>query len=134
MSSSETQSQAVQERAAMHLAAHRDLVSRRTDRMFACLMMAQWAAAVLLAIFISPFGWAGAERSVHAHVYAAVLLGLTLNSLPLYLCWKHPGKALARHVIACSQMLWSGMLIHLSGGRIETHFHVFGSLAFLGFY
>ena len=31
-------------------------------------------------------------------------------------------------------MLWSGLLIHLTGGRIETHFHVFGSLAFLAFY
>ncbi len=31
-------------------------------------------------------------------------------------------------------MLWSGVLIHLTGGRIETHFHVFGSLAFLSFY
>jgi len=28
----------------------------------------------------------------------------------------------------------SALLIHLSGGRIETHFHVFGSLAFLAFY
>jgi two-component system sensor histidine kinase/response regulator len=27
-----------------------------------------------------------------------------------------------------------GLLIHLSGGRIETHFHIFGSLAFLAFY
>ena len=31
-------------------------------------------------------------------------------------------------------MLLSGLLIHLSGGRIESHFHVFGSLAFLAFY
>ena len=31
-------------------------------------------------------------------------------------------------------MLWSGLLIHLTGGRIETHFHIFGSLAFLAFY
>ena len=29
---------------------------------------------------------------------------------------------------------WSALLIHLTGGRIETHFHVFGSLAFLAFY
>jgi signal transduction histidine kinase len=41
---------------------------------------------------------------------------------------------LTRHAIAVSQMLWSALLIHLSGGRIETHFHVFGSLAFLSFY
>ena len=27
-----------------------------------------------------------------------------------------------------------GLLIHLTGGRIETHFHIFGSLAFLAFY
>src|SRR6185436_15178415 len=26
------------------------------------------------------------------------------------------------------------LLIHLTGGRIETHFHVFGSLAMLAFY
>ncbi len=31
-------------------------------------------------------------------------------------------------------MLMSGLLIHISGGRIETHFHIFGSLAFLAFY
>src|SRR5437879_9062121 len=33
-----------------------------------------------------------------------------------------------------AQMLTSALLIHLTGGRIETHFHVFGSLAFLAFY
>ncbi len=31
-------------------------------------------------------------------------------------------------------MLMVGLLIHLTGGRIETHFHIFGSLAFLAFY
>jgi signal transduction histidine kinase len=31
-------------------------------------------------------------------------------------------------------MFASAILIHLSGGRIETHFHVFGSLAFLAVY
>jgi two-component system, cell cycle sensor histidine kinase and response regulator CckA len=31
-------------------------------------------------------------------------------------------------------MLMSALLIHLTGGRIETHFHVFGSLAILAFY
>jgi hypothetical protein len=39
-----------------------------------------------------------------------------------------------RHVIAGAQMLWSALLIHLSGGRIETHFHVFGSLGILAGY
>ncbi len=31
-------------------------------------------------------------------------------------------------------MLYSAIIIHISGGRIETHFHIFGSLAFLSFY
>ena len=31
-------------------------------------------------------------------------------------------------------MATSALLIHLTGGRIESHFHVFGSLAFLAFY
>jgi hypothetical protein len=31
-------------------------------------------------------------------------------------------------------MLYSALLIHVTGGRIETHFHVFGSLAILSFY
>jgi len=41
---------------------------------------------------------------------------------------------LTRHIIAISQMLMGALLIHLTGGRIETHFHVFGSLAFLAVY
>ena len=41
---------------------------------------------------------------------------------------------MTRHSIAVAQMLMGALLIHLSGGRIETHFHVFGSLAFLAFY
>ena len=45
--------------------------------------------------------------------------------------WHEP---LTRHTIAIGQALTSALLIHLSGGRIETHFHIFGSLAFLAFY
>src|SRR5437773_2803615 len=45
-----------------------------------------------------------------------------------------PGRVLTRHAVAVGQMLVSALFIHLSGGRIETHFHVFGSLAFLAFY
>ena len=37
-------------------------------------------------------------------------------------------------MVATGQVLTSALLIHLTGGRIETHFHVFGSLAFLAFY
>ena len=36
--------------------------------------------------------------------------------------------------MAISQAIWSALLIHLTGGRLETHFHIFASLAFIAFY
>ena len=48
--------------------------------------------------------------------------------------FRKPGAAVTRHVVAVGQMLCSALLIHLSGGRTEMHFHIFGSLAFLAFY
>ena len=46
------------------------------------------------------------------------------------------GRACRRRATSSpsAQMLMGALLIHLTGGRIETHFHVFGSLAFLAFY
>ncbi len=52
----------------------------------------------------------------------------------MLLIWKWPGHVLTRHAVAIAQMFTSALFIHLTGGRIETHFHVFGSLAFLAFY
>lgn len=106
----------------------------RTDRLFAYLMIGQWLAAIVVAIWLSPFTWAGRVRVVHGHVFAAIVLGGAIVSLPIALGLFRPGRTGTRYVIACSQMLFSGLLIHLTGGRIETHFHIFGSLAFLAFY
>ena len=52
----------------------------------------------------------------------------------MYLVAKSAGKPIARYSIGICQVLMSSLLIHLTGGRIETHFHIFGSLAFLAFY
>lgn len=106
----------------------------RTDRMFAGLMLAQWAIAFILALVVSPLTWSGTESSVHQHVYAALFFGGAITLFPVFLAWKFPGTALTRHVIAISQLLMSGLLIHITGGRTTTHFHIFGSLAFLAFY
>lgn len=105
-----------------------------TDRLFAGLMAIQFAGCILIALFVSPRTWIGAQSSVHIHVWAAVGLGGLLATMPIVLAIRHPGQTLTRHVIATSQMLFSALLIHLMGGRIEAHFHVFGSLAFLAFY
>jgi serine phosphatase RsbU (regulator of sigma subunit) len=111
-----------------------DLNLRRVDRLFAMLMGIQWAFAVVTALALSPYAWAGKTHSVHMHVYLAVLLGGAISSLPILLASLRPGRLSTRMVIAGAQMLWSALLIHLTGGRVETHFHVFGSLAFLAFY
>ncbi len=106
----------------------------RVDRMFAVLLVIEYVAAIAGALVVSPYAWAGKERVLHMHVWIAVLGGAGIVLLPLLLAFFRPGTKLTRHVIAASQMLLSALLIHLTGGRIETHFHVFGSLAFLAFY
>jgi signal transduction histidine kinase/CheY-like chemotaxis protein len=113
---------------------HRQRIFAMSDRLFAILMVVQWIAGVVLAISVSPHTWAGAHTSIHIHVWAAMICGGLISIGPLWLTLHRPGEPLTRHVVAASQMLWSALLIHLTGGRIETHFHVFGSLAFLAFY
>lgn len=114
--------------------AEQEGVYKRTDRIFAGLMLFQWLAAIITAVWISPRTWAGTTSEIHWHVWSALLIGGAVTLLPVFLAVTRPGYTATRHVIAVSQMLMSALLIHLSGGRIETHFHVFGSLAFLAFY
>jgi signal transduction histidine kinase len=109
-------------------------IYRRTDRMFVGLLSAEWLFGILCAAIISPRTWSGTMSQVHLHVWAALIMGGLIISAPVYLGIFHPGKILTRHLIAIAQVLMSALLIHLTGGRIETHFHVFGSLAFLSFY
>ncbi len=111
-----------------------DELHRKIDRMFGKLLIAQWLFAIVLALVISPFSYAGTERTLHVHVKAAVIFGAIINALPLALIYLRPGWWGTRQTISIVQMLWSGLLIMITGGRIETHFHIFGSLAFLAFY
>lgn len=110
------------------------LLRKRFDHIFMVLLLVEWVAAILIAIWVSPYGWAGKVQTIHFHVQAAVLLGGLITVFPILLIRFRSGWVVTRHVVAISQMLWSALFIHLSGGRIETHFHVFGSLAWLAFY
>jgi signal transduction histidine kinase len=123
-----------QQRAEELFCEQQDGIYKRTDRMFAGLMLFQWLGGIVAAIWISPKTWIGTQSQIHMHVWAAVFIGGAITSLPVWLAWKKPGHAMTRHAIAVGQMLTSALLIHLTGGRIETHFHVFGSLAFLAIY
>jgi signal transduction histidine kinase/CheY-like chemotaxis protein len=109
-------------------------IYKHTDHMFAVLMAIQWLAGIAAAFWISPATWVGTTSQTHPHVWAAIFLGGAISSLPIFLALTRPGHASTRYTIAVAQMLFGALLIHLSGGRIETHFHVFGSLAFISFY
>src|SRR5437588_5051068 len=115
-------------------AAHQQTIYKRTDRMFAVLMAVQWVAGVAAALWITPRTWIGTVSQTHVHVWASIFLGGAISILPITLALAWPGERSTRHVIATGQILMSALLIYLTGGRIETHFHVFGSLAFLAFY
>jgi len=109
-------------------------IHRRTDRLFAVLMILQWIAGIIFALWVSPRAWYGTISRTHIHVWAAIFLGGGICLFPALLGVFRAGAPSTRYTIAVAQMLMGALLIHLTGGRLETHFHVFGSLAFLAFY
>ena len=121
-------------RASVLVQAHQDEIYAQTSHLFAVLMAVQWIAGIAAAVWISPRTWMGTTSRIHLHVWLAVFLGGAITSLPVFLALLRPREAFTRHTVAVCQMLMSALLIHLTGGRIETHFHVFGSLAFLAYY
>ena len=124
----------VESRAAELFAISRRDTYARTDRLFALLMIFQWLLGIAFAVWVAPLTWEGPVSSTHPHVWSAVILGGVISLFPALLGWFRAGETSTRHIIAVAQMLMGALLIHLTGGRIETHFHVFGSLAFLAFY
>ncbi len=130
----ESPSPALRERAAAIEARSLQRYWAQIDRAFALLLVVQWLAGIGLALGLTPRTWLGETSQLHVHVWAATLLGgaVALPAAALgFWCPAHVGT---RHAIAVAQMFASALLIHLTGGRLETHFHVFGSLAFLAFY
>jgi signal transduction histidine kinase len=113
---------------------HVSSIRRHTDLLFIFILLLQWIAGVVVALVVSPRAWAGTYSETHIHVWAATLLGGVITLLPVGLAIRAPGARLTRLVISVAQMMWSALLIHLTGGRIETHFHVFASLALLAWY
>ena len=106
----------------------------RTDRFFGRLLLAEWCACLLVACIVSPRAWAGMGSTIHPHIWAALFLGAVIVLYPVWLGLRQPGRTATRHLLAAAQMLLGSLLIHLCGGRLETHFYIFGSLAFLAFY
>src|ERR1051325_3933565 len=62
-------------------------IVKHTDRLFARLMICQWIAGVVAALLISPRAWTGTDYTWHLHLWAALLLGGIITSLPVSLAW-----------------------------------------------
>jgi len=131
MTISLTYDEKVAQRASALCEEHRHRIFAQTDHLFVGLMVFQWLAAIGAALWLSPTTWAGQYSHIHLHVWTAVFVEGAITLYPIMLAWQAPGKASTRYMIAASQMLMSALLIDVTGGRIETHFHIFGSLAFL---
>jgi methyl-accepting chemotaxis protein len=101
---------------------------RQASRVFTWLLAIQWPAAVLLAYLINQFGVKSPS------IWVVALIGGAATLFPLTLARTRPTATLTRHAVAVGQMIMSGVLIYATGGRIETHFHIFGSLAILAYY
>lgn len=104
------------------------------DRWFAGLLLCEWFAGMLLSLTVSSQLWAEVDKTVVSQFPVAALLGSSIIVFPIFMAVKFPGHSFTRHSIAIAQMLMSGLLIQLTAGRMETHFHIFGSLAILAFY
>ncbi len=125
---------AIEARAQALYEQHSTDVAMRTDRMFGMLIVAEWVVGICVALTLTPFSWHGHVASISPQMWAAVVPGSVLVIGALTTLLLRPGTRLSRHVIAIAQMGFGTLFIHLTGGRMETHFHIFGSLAFLAFY
>lgn len=124
----------VSKRANQRYLDHQRLIRIRADRTFAWLMAIQWCAEIAAALWISPLTWIGETSQIHIHVYGSIFIGGALALPVIYLAWKQPGAALNQYVVGIAQTLTAALLIHVTGGRAETHFYVFVSLAFIALY
>jgi PAS domain S-box-containing protein len=128
------QPQALKERAQeLFCQQWRDIILK-TDRLFAVLMLVQWFAAIVIALTVAPRTWSGQTSQINIHVWAAFVVGGVITIFPVWMTRAWPGAYATRQIVGVAQMLMSALLIDLTGGRIETHFHVFGSLVILSFY
>ena len=118
------------------LTQHKNKIYTQTSRLFTILMLVQWVATagIAAAVWISRALGPGRSAEIHLHVAGDVSGWDDHQSAPVFLTIAATRTPLRGTRWACARCLMSGLLIHLTGGRIETHFHVFGSLAFLAFY
>ena len=103
-------------------------------RFMSWMMVGQWLLGILYAVFCAPYTWIGQLHDLHIQVWLAIVLGSFLSGIAIAWMKLWPHQSITRHVVAITQVLWSTLLIHLSGGQSAAHFHLFISLAILAMY
>lgn len=106
----------------------------RSSRIFRYVFPLQFVVVATLAFIVTPNTWVGETSEIHLHVWTSIGLGLLLCLVPMVLSFQAPDSAACRHATAIGQMAMAGLLVHVTGGRIESHFHYFAVLAILAFY
>lgn len=106
----------------------------RLDHIFFWLFIGQFILGILIALFTGTYTWSGDQRSIHPHLWVAIGMGGLIIAMPLYLTRAHPGSRASRLAVAISMGMMTALLIHLSNGRTEVHFHAFVSVALLAYY
>ena len=84
----------------------RDANYRRTDRLFATLLVAQFFFVLLLALLVSPYTWQGATKATHLHVWMALVLGAVISGFPITLAIR--GRATCSRATASPSRRCSG--------------------------
>lgn len=116
---------------------HAELVlknTRTTDRLFAYLLIFEWIVCVVISLSSNQWPWSDGRITVHEHILLSVLLGGVTALWPAYFLLKSPGQVMNKYCVTLAQFIFSVLIIHITDGRVESHFHIFGSLAFLAIY
>lgn len=113
---------------------HMRQVSVRVDWVFFIVLILEWVGATALGFLAASGSWReGARISVESGIIG-FFFGALFAVPPMVFIKVAPGEKVTRYAVAFAQVCFSILLIYLTGGRIETHFHIFVSLAALSFY
>jgi len=112
----------------------RTAVLRSCNLFYGKLLIFEWLAVAAVAYFVSPQTWAGDQPVIHPHLRLGIILGFLVAAIPGVVAIRSAEKVWASHLVAVSQMLQMGLLVHITHGRIESHFGYFTALALLGGY
>src|SRR5438477_7072883 len=102
---------------------------------FRFLVGLTWFHAIVIALVGPVLGWSR-EFSLHALVkddYAlhTIAEGSIVGAFALIASWRRLGRTIQATAVGFGLLSSSAILVHLSGGVIELHFHFFVMLAFL---